>query len=249
MQISADFPIRDYSNTVKSTVYIDEAGDLGIGKGTQWFVLTAVIVDDADEKNIRADITKLKSKLNVNEIHLRKISEFNKRACIVNSLKNANFTYINVLVDTNQSKLPSVTAYNYICRFLIERVSWFLRDTNRLADIVLSSRGTSRDNELIEYIKTKLLPYGGNQVSNMFLNVKAKPSSQWDLLQLADVCATSMFLSHEINAFGICIPCFAKALSSHLYKHNGNIINYGMKYFDKNMKPDTSILRSKWICN
>lgn len=24
------------------TVYIDEAGDLGIGRGTRWFVLTAV---------------------------------------------------------------------------------------------------------------------------------------------------------------------------------------------------------------
>ena len=27
----------------KCTVYIDEAGDLGIGRGTHWFVLTAVI--------------------------------------------------------------------------------------------------------------------------------------------------------------------------------------------------------------
>lgn len=26
------------------TVYIDEAGDLGIGRGTRWFVLTAVVV-------------------------------------------------------------------------------------------------------------------------------------------------------------------------------------------------------------
>lgn len=25
------------------TVYIDEAGDLGIGKGTRWFVLSAVL--------------------------------------------------------------------------------------------------------------------------------------------------------------------------------------------------------------
>lgn len=26
------------------TVYIDEAGDLGINRGTQWFILSAVIV-------------------------------------------------------------------------------------------------------------------------------------------------------------------------------------------------------------
>ena len=34
----------------KCTVYIDEAGDLGIGRGTQWFVITAVIVPKESEK-------------------------------------------------------------------------------------------------------------------------------------------------------------------------------------------------------
>lgn len=31
------------------TIYIDEAGDLGVGKGTQWFVLTAVIINKSSE--------------------------------------------------------------------------------------------------------------------------------------------------------------------------------------------------------
>ena len=35
------------------TVYIDEAGDLGIGRGTQWFVLSAVIVEKSNEPQIR----------------------------------------------------------------------------------------------------------------------------------------------------------------------------------------------------
>lgn len=35
------------------TVYIDEAGDLGIGRGTRWFVLSAVIVAKEDESAIR----------------------------------------------------------------------------------------------------------------------------------------------------------------------------------------------------
>lgn len=244
-----NFPTRNYSNATKSTVYIDEAGDLGIGKGTRWFVLTAVIVDCEDEKNIRADMLKIKSKLNINEIHLRKIQEFNKRAYIVRTLKDAKFTYINVIIDTMQLELNSLIAYNYACRLLIERVSWFLRDTNRLADIVLSARGTSRDRELIDYLQTKLISYSKNEITNMFLSIKAKPASQWDMLQLADVCATSMFLSHEINAYEICVPCFSKALSAHLYKHNDVIMNYGIKYFNKNMVPDKNLLHSKWICN
>lgn len=38
----------------KCTVYIDEAGDLGIKRGTRWFVISGVIVKEKDEKEIRA---------------------------------------------------------------------------------------------------------------------------------------------------------------------------------------------------
>lgn len=68
------------------TVYIDEAGDLGIGRGTTWFVLTAVIVDKTAEASIREKMSKIKARLNVREIHLRKITDFNKRAFIVREL-------------------------------------------------------------------------------------------------------------------------------------------------------------------
>ena len=32
------------------TVYIDESGDLGINRGTQWFVLSAVVVEKSEKK-------------------------------------------------------------------------------------------------------------------------------------------------------------------------------------------------------
>lgn len=54
------------------TVYIDEAGDLGINRGTKWFVLTAVIVAKEAEPKIRENIKQIKTKLNLNEIHLEK---------------------------------------------------------------------------------------------------------------------------------------------------------------------------------
>ena len=114
------------------TVYIDEAGDLGIGRGTTWFVLTAVIVDKTAEASIREKMSKIKARLNVREIHLRKITDFNKRAFIVRELNETEFVYMNVLVDTNQfdaNKIPSsVLAYNYICKYLLERVSAYLEN-------------------------------------------------------------------------------------------------------------------------
>lgn len=122
------------------TVYIDEAGDLGYQRGTQWFILSAVVVDKTEERAIRTTMAQIKSRLNVNEIHLKKMPDFMKRAYIVREFEGENFTYINIVVDTSKLNLAmaasSATAYNYICRMLLERVSWFLRDTNRIGDIV-----------------------------------------------------------------------------------------------------------------
>ena len=39
--------------STQCTIYIDEAGDLGINRGTRWFVLTSVIVNKESELNIR----------------------------------------------------------------------------------------------------------------------------------------------------------------------------------------------------
>ena len=231
---------------MNTKVYIDEAGDLGIHRGTQWFVLSAVIVDANKEKDIRNTIKKIKEKLNVHEIHLRKINDFYKRAYIVKSLKPCDFTIVSILIDTNKldkTKFSnSLLIYNYACRLLLERVSWFLRDNKKRADIVLSARGTSRDKELINYIKDKLIPYEENEIESVFDKISAISASQWDLLQLADVCATSIFLAYEINWYGFSAPCFIKPLQEHFYKHNDHLIRYGLKYFTNNMMPETKEL-------
>ena len=235
------------------TVYIDESGDLGINRGTQWFVLSAVVVDKSDEPNIRAKINLIRSQLNIKEIHLKKIQNFNKRALVVRELNSEQFTYMNVLVDTSKfdpTKIPTADiAYNYVCKYLLQRVSWFMESTGRVGDIVLSARGTSRDNDLIAYINDKLLPYPTNGINkSVFEKVTAKPAATWDLLQLADVCATTMFLTYQINDFGFCTPCFSLAMQIHLYRKNNKVDSYGIKFFAPNMKPDIATLQSKRIC-
>lgn len=235
------------------TVYIDEAGDLGINRGTKWFVLSAVVVNKESESDIRAKMNQIKTKLNIREIHLRKISDHNKRAYIVRELGTETFTYMNVLVDTTKfdaAKIPdSNVAYNYICKYLLQRVSSFLEHAGKIADIVLSARGTSRDGELIQYIQDKLLPYPNNYINaSVFDKVTAKTAATWDLLQLADVCATTMFLTYEINGWGFCTPCFSMALQDHLYRRNSRIDTFGIKFFTSDMKPDVKELRKCRVC-
>lgn len=118
-----------------------------------------------------------------------------------------------------------------------------------VGDILLSARGTSRDGELIKYIKEKLLPYPDNAINAaVFDKVSARTAATWDLLQLADVCATTMFLTYEINAFGFCTPCFSMALKDHLYQKNNRVDSYGIKFFTSDMRPDVEGLRTKRVC-
>lgn len=236
------------------TVYIDEAGDLGIGKGTHWFVLTAVVVFKENETKMREKMEKIKTTLNVREIHLRKITDFQKRGLIVRELNDQDFVYMNVLVDTtkfDRSKIPTpLIAYNYICKYLLQRVSWFLTEQGKVADIMLSARGTSRDRDLIRYIKEKLLPFPGNSINQAVFNkISAKGAAEWDMLQLADVCATTMFLTYEVNAYGFSIPCYSEALAGHLYHKDKKVEGYGIKFFIPTMKPDINELQKTRICS
>ena len=234
------------------TIYIDEAGDLGANRGTQWFVLTAVIVDKRDEPQLRNAIKAIRARLNLQTIHFRNVKDFNRRAYIVSELSNEHFQCVNILFDTRQydkTKMQAEhTAYNFICRYLLERVSWLLRDTSRKGDIVLSSRGTSKDAELSKYIQNKLFPYQGNEIADVFTGVECKQAHAWDMLQLADVCATSMFYAHEINGYGFVTPCFAIRLGSKLYRRDGKVEKYGLKYFKDEMTPAPDFLKSKKIC-
>ena len=235
------------------SVYIDESGDLGINKGTHWFVISAVVVKKEHEKAIRAKMEEIKTKLNIREIHFKEIREFMKRAYIVRELNSTDFTYMNVIVDTtkfDKTKIPeSNIAYNYVCKYLLQRVTWYLEGLGETADVVLSARGTSRDGELISYIREKVLPYPNQYFHSRTINsVVAKTAASWDLLQLADVCATTMLLQYEENQFGFCIPCFATALQSHLFQQNGCVDSRGIKFFRDEMRPDEAELKSKMIC-
>ena len=233
--------------------YLDEAGDLGANRGTQWFVLSAVVVRKKDEPMIRSRIKTIQTRLNVKEIHFRDIKDFSKRAFVVSQILDLPFTYMNVVMDTNQydnNRIPKAeTVYNYLCKYLLQRISGYMKQNAGNADIILSARGTSRDGELIDYIKEKLLPYQYNHIDQEKIGkVTAKPASQWDLLQLADICATSLFYQYEINSWGICMPCFAKPMRSHLYRKGERIDSYGIKFFQESMKPNENQQCQHCIC-
>jgi len=233
------------------TVYIDEAGDLGVSRGTQWFILTGVLIRKDDEKEIRNILNQIRTKVNLSYIHWRTINSFQKKSYIANQLLRAPFTYCNVLIDTSlisNAELTPVLLYNYACRLLLERASWFLNDETANADIVLSSRGTSRDDELMDYIENDIFIYLENNVKNIFGKVSAKEARKWDMLQIADVCASALFSAMEKDGFGFYHPCHHLCLSKKLYRRNGRYNNIGIKYFSKKMQLRKEAIMQNTIC-
>lgn len=74
--------------------------------------------------------------------------DFNKRGYIVKEPALESFVYMNIIVDTSKfdsEKIPtSIVAYNYICKYLLQRVSVYLNNNRWKAGIILSARGTSK---------------------------------------------------------------------------------------------------------
>lgn len=235
-----------------ATLYVDESGDLGYGCGTKWFVLSGAIIASDDERRMRDTISAIRSTLNIREIHWRKIREFDKRAFIIHELAQHPFTYINIIADTSMLDRKKISdphkVYNYMCRFLIERASWLLRDESYTANIMLAGRGTGKDGELKSYIETHLLNSTDKQIEPRFDSVLVKFASEWDMLQVADTCAASTFAALEPNKYGLCTPCFLQRLKNKLYRHNGKVENYGMKYLDSEMKIAANYYSGKLIC-
>lgn len=237
------------------TIYIDEAGDLGIGRGSRWFILTGVIVNNSKETELLNLVRAVKTDFGLKEIHFNKITGFYKEMAIVSRLSEGNYLTVNVVVDTQQITITPTyggdiysLTYNTACRYLLERYSWFLRSKGAVGTVVLSSRGSSRDGDLISYIKSKLIPNSSNSVSSRITSVSAFPAKSRNLLQLADVCASSIYHAYEPNKYGQICPCFASQLSKHLVTYNGSLMGYGLKYYAVCMKPPIEYFKSMSIC-
>ena len=239
------------SGTTEYTVYIDESGDLGIGKGSRWFVITAVIVKNTDEADIRKVIAYIRRRLNLRVIHIKDIRDFNKKLFIVSQFKDLPFTVVNVIADTSILQLKDgIKTYNFLSRILLERVSWYLRDHNGRANVIFSSRNSKRDNDLTDYLNNMVINYSWNKVApDTIKKVSTEKMEEWDLLQLADVCAASMFRSHEPDPLGFIYPCLMNNLKRHLYVYGDQVFKYGIKYYKDNMRPEPEFYEEHAPCD
>src|ERR1700693_1771256 len=146
--------------------YIDEAGDEGFqfDKGSsEWFILSAAIVEkDRDHhliqmvRDTHSDFKKPADYV----LHFRKLKH-NRRLEWIGRIAASVCTVSSVLVHkpSLDSAIfrPESALYNYATRLLIERISWFCRDSGGgQVRMFFSNKANLSYQDLREYIDTRL---------------------------------------------------------------------------------------------
>lgn len=132
-------------------VYIDEAGDRGTASGSsRYFVVSALVVNDANDANVRQELSRLKQALGrkpSDVLHFRNLTHSQKiKACQeVTGLSVERCASVVVCKRTLSTPFPGgglayITQpdpmYLWAIRLLLERVSWLIRDTGGGTSIV-----------------------------------------------------------------------------------------------------------------
>lgn len=219
--------------------YIDESGDEGIQRGTERFILTAVIVDKQDDLKISRAINEIKERLRIplrKPFHWKEIRKkhVSKKRFVIDRIAQEDFIYTNVVVNTynlEKFELGGKLLYNYCCRYLIERITWLVGDNNGSVDLVFSNRSNISFTELKEYIDALRYKPSCQIRSEVVAKLEIFESSQKKMFQFADACASSLAEALNKDGFGYYDERFVLTLQDKLYRRKGNLLSYGLKLF------------------
>lgn len=236
-------------------VYIDESGDDGLmnfrvprkGGASHWLALGAVVWRASRDleavqwaKGIQSQLPQQrKSKA----LHFSELTH-SQRIMAVNELHNKPFKLTCVIA--NKPIIPSGTydqknqLYHYMCRYLLERISWLCRDLrpqvpegDGKAKIIFSRRGGMSYENFRGYIE--LLKSRADSDIRIHWpvidihGIEALDHGSRMGLQLADIAVASIACGLEPDFYGNFEPRFAKQLKPRIYKRKNNYLSYGIK--------------------
>jgi hypothetical protein len=239
------------------TVYIDEAGDEGIGKlasgvtggQSRWLIIGACIVSRENDlllPSLRDSILSRFPKKQKRDLHFRDLKHEQK---VVTCQEIARFKLGACLSLSHKVTIPGSKwenifkqkgyLYNYLIRWLLERITAACKHKHFSEPcsikIVFSRRGGTNYQTMIEYFQN--LKEGNEVVRpvrkidwNMidFNKINVENHSKWAGLQIADCITSAFFSALEPNIYGNYEPSYAMLLQNRLLKTNGSCINSGL---------------------
>ena len=249
--------------------YIDESGDEGFvfkpdGTGSsRWFVLSAVVTrrfNDLQMVDCLRETRKVLGRAPKAPLHFSDLKH-EQRIPYIRRVGSLDIRTVNVAVYKPSIREVSTfqgtkhLLYRYTTRFLVERLSWMLSRTDQhrsgrdsSVEIIFSDRANMSYGDIRSYLGT-LVRRGKSQPNDVQIDgsvidprrVRSVQHSKLAGLQVADAVATGMHFALRPNRYGETETAYFSHVAKTLYRHNGNALGYGMKFWPD----DYDALKSK----
>ena len=231
--------------------YIDESGCEGFKFGagsSRWFIQSAVIVRKAKDDTIVQSMRKIRELFEMppkKPVHWKSLKH-DKKVALASELSGLPIRCIGVAVDKTALLEPekfqeSYRLYFYSIRYLLERVSWLVRDSGKGAhgdgkvELIFSNR-SGRPYEKLDQnlcLLKRQLDFGDDvRIEFDYLDLEGRKTwrpGKSAGLQVADAYAGSLFNALEPTRFGFVETRYIETLKSVIYNRQGYLWGYGIK--------------------
>ena len=225
--------------------YIDESGDRGWGgRSTDCFVLTAVIVQQEDVAKARTFLADLRNDLGKPlgttlhwSVNLKTHSHRKHVSDQIGSFEPLTISSVVVhkpsLMGRGSGLSDHARLYNYAIRRLLERLSWYGRDSQRELVPTFAHIKRFPYQRLTGYLE--LLKTESTEVNWQWLREhRIEQPQRRELLQIADLASGAIFAAVEPDGFGNFEPTYLLNLVPRLYRRKGGAISsYGLNFVAK----------------
>ncbi|MFE9099829.1 DUF3800 domain-containing protein [Actinomadura geliboluensis] len=221
--------------------FIDEAGQRSrTPKSSDHFVMSAAIID-ADHLDEAAEcLAKLRVDLGRgtgDHLTWKNLRGHSLRLHAAQVLGRQDWLTISTVVVCKRhitqgtDDMDDDRAYLYTARYLLERLSWHARDSDRLLTYTLAHVIRFPKEKLREY-ESVLKDEDDCQIAWPWLDPRGGQIDQpqrLELLQLADLAASATFAAFEPDRYGNTERRYLEELVDRLYCRSGKLTSYGLK--------------------
>ena len=238
---------------------MDESGDEGTGgKGTRWFVITALITSQEEATALGYTYHRIKQRINLGADKVLHWSELNhpRKKAVAEELANNDLSICSVLVDTQHQdivntspKLKGRRLYFYTFRRLVERVTWYCDDKGCKVRLYPENKGGIKYEELNGYLDYIQSQPDCEIRKGCILGVKPKAKFQSNLIQLADCVCGAVYDAVEYKKYDVLEDSYLLMLKDKLYRRDSKLFGYGIKFMPHKNKLVPQLLAGtyKWL--
>jgi Protein of unknown function (DUF3800) len=220
--------------------YIDEAGDRAITlKSSDYFVLSAVVIDDQQMPTATALLAQMRSDLGRrpgDTLSWKNIKGHAQRLQAADLLGASPLTISSVVVCKRhlaRSPVNESQAYLYPVRYLLSRLSWLARDQSTTVDYTLAMIRRFPTQHLGDYEAIlRAMPNCEIEWAHVAGPGRIDQPSRVENLQLGDLAASAIAPAFEPDKYGRIEDRYCRLLAPRFYRRGrmaNRLTSYGLK--------------------